>query len=716
MATVEIPIPLKENSPFLEGEIDHLEKELGIRNKEDRLIESSLFVDKKFMDVAVITGNTARPERLFGDEAWADYLEARKATKRYGAQALTPDFIIELHNILTKRSGQTSSEIRSGDVVAADYKDPSKGVTYTEEQVSNIKGNPYLAFRRTSLEENETTGLIVYPNATDETDTQKMVMKMMEDLCRWFNREKAKESYDSYEIAALLQRKLVSIHPFYDRNGTLSRLLMNWSLENDGEFPSMLDNPNDDILNSERGWISEVRKGSKSFHEMKKRQLQMRQMGIEDDAELLGVSQEQAFFEYIFRYLSKKPPLSSHGERMDHQEYDHFIALFLSELREFNSLLKATSKIDDPKNKNESFEITQGGLISKAFMKFTENASFSLNQSMKRFFTDIEVYRGGVTEDDLDDAKLCDMFLHFVGVSADYRALTNFSLPATSLRRVYAGSVAESMDYYNKMVAAFFFKNRHSDKSNPYADDPSIKDLNATIGEHVSTSGIWKSPFASTSVDINVSRGWATIGGRHFNGILIRANAPKEGIILSFGKGLPNVDKGLQHEKEVLLAGGLSPNSIFEIDVFNRNGTGQMPDLIAKKIEADGTTQIEIEDRRGELVKRRTYRFDSQNGRFELVSDITTTIPVERPQETKATFKGTLNENNENALIQQMLELATPFKSKSHLAEYNPILNSIISSEDIFKLEFSKKLIASQYLKVPKINNSKIIKSNFEIK
>ncbi len=608
------------------------EKKLGTETAEDRLIEAGLFIDQKFINVAIITGNTQNPERMFGDDAWMDYVEARKAAKEYGGKDLTPDFIINLQKKLTRYSNRkVSGKIRDAVVRAADYNDPREPVTYSQEQLKAILANPYLSFKRATREsEGNTTGFIFYPKPED-------IAEKLRELCIWFNNAKREENYDPFKIAALLQQRLISIHPFEDANGTLSRLLMNWSLENDGELPSILANPNDDILTEGEEWVSEVKNGSKKLFEIKKRQLRMKNAGIEDIPALFGLEQEQAFYEYVFKHISNAPLLVFKGGKLDHKEYEAFVESFTQEFKLFESLIRAHSTVNIGKSTRT---LSHGGLISEEFMKLAGLKTSNPNPELEGFFSDVDVYRGGLCEDKLTDAKICAMFMHYIGVGTGYRAVGKSGVNATSARQINPEQIKEAMEYYNKMVAAFFFKSKHPDKKNPYADDPAIKDLKTTITGHVSGGdSVWNSPFASTSIDINVSRQWARAREGE-NGILFKAKAPKEGILLSFGPDLPSIGKGFHFEREALIAGGVQPSSVYEIEIYDSNvRDGSDPAIIAKRAEIDGVKGIELEDRKGDFVVKRFYVLNIQSGSFELAAEEQTSIPVKRIVAAEISYK-----------------------------------------------------------------------------
>ncbi len=62
------------------------------------------------------------------------------------------------------------------------------------------------------------------------------VSMLMGDLIKWYN--KSKDKINPVELAALLHLKFVTIHPFSDGNGRISRILMNFVLNKNG-FPML---------------------------------------------------------------------------------------------------------------------------------------------------------------------------------------------------------------------------------------------------------------------------------------------------------------------------------------------------------------------------------------------------------------------------------------------------------------------------------------------
>jgi Fic family protein len=60
------------------------------------------------------------------------------------------------------------------------------------------------------------------------------IYPMLIDFFKWYNKNKNKEKLHPVELAALVHLKFVTIHPFGDGNGRISRLMMNFVLNKNG--------------------------------------------------------------------------------------------------------------------------------------------------------------------------------------------------------------------------------------------------------------------------------------------------------------------------------------------------------------------------------------------------------------------------------------------------------------------------------------------------
>lgn len=89
------------------------------------------------------------------------------------------------------------------------------------------------------------------------SSSEQRIQQKLDQLIKWY--EEQKERLDPVELASLFQRKLVSIHPYIDGNGRLSRLFMDRILhENHLESP-LLKNFDEDLFSSEKVWVQTIR-------------------------------------------------------------------------------------------------------------------------------------------------------------------------------------------------------------------------------------------------------------------------------------------------------------------------------------------------------------------------------------------------------------------------------------------------------------------------
>jgi len=593
-----------------------VEKELRLETAGQRALEASLFIDKKFLDVAVITGEQTPPELLFGRSAWKGYTDARALARQSISQELSVDLIKRIHEkVANPVEPKIAGKIRNSNVRAGDYNDPTKAVRYTNEQIESIKQNPHLVFEPT---DGANTGFIHYPFTKDGQNTRQYIEELLEEVCTWYNAEIKNPNADPHRLAAILQRRIISIHPFLDANGTTSRLLMNWSLEKTGAAPSAIDNPSSDITTSEDEWTQTVRNGSKKYEESKRRLKALEACGIEDIAFVLGVYPEKAFYDYIFRYIGKPPRFFSNNGMQDHQDFDSFFTQFINELSEFQKFLQSTTKIGDK-------QITQGGLISDAFMKLQSQQGVLPQQALDEFFTDVNLFRGGSLDvENVDDSQLLQLLTQYTGVGTGYRALGKSYMSPLSGDISSRQQINESAAYYNKVVAKHYLKTKHP-TNNTYGAD--VRELSQAIRGHVGGGkSVWESPFVSTSFSKSVSESFA--GGLAKYGVLFALKAPREGIMLSFrvldADGLPVANVGtFTHEKEGLIAGGINPNSIEQVRIYEK-GKGKTQALFIA--ERTGNN-IRIEDYTGVNLTIRTYVYDQAKGHYEFVSEERPNIP-----------------------------------------------------------------------------------------
>ncbi|WP_157120362.1 Fic family protein, partial [Nocardia xishanensis] len=272
------------------GEIEAIIAErlaaLGIDSEAGRLLEAGLLIEERYLAIAVIAGQP-RPEVVFGEQAWAGQLGARLIARQHGNRDLTVDFMVELHDRLTM-STRSEGIDESGEPL------PRVGVLseeLTPEQFDAIAENPSLTYLPPPAGPGD-FGVIVYPDFTSQDD----VRRALQELCDWYNAAKSAPDHDPFAIAAELQRRFVSLHPF-EFNGRASRILMNWSLEQDGQYPSAIRDFDADILTPLSDWVEAVRAGSIRYSEWVSR---LAEHGSTiDGVALFGLEREQSRYEQI---------------------------------------------------------------------------------------------------------------------------------------------------------------------------------------------------------------------------------------------------------------------------------------------------------------------------------------------------------------------------------------------------------------------------------
>ncbi|MFI5539110.1 Fic family protein [Nocardia sp. NPDC051900] len=96
-------------------------------------------------------------------------------------------------------------------------------------------------------------------SAVEYRTPPKAIEGELQALSDWYNVDRKLPGTDPYQLAAELQRRYISIHPYRDYNGSSSRILMNWSLENHELPPSALSDFDKDIFSTTGEWTDMVR-------------------------------------------------------------------------------------------------------------------------------------------------------------------------------------------------------------------------------------------------------------------------------------------------------------------------------------------------------------------------------------------------------------------------------------------------------------------------
>lgn len=217
------------------------------------------------------------PEHRYGEVAFNDWQEAAQFMEQraHGGQPLTRADIQEAHRLAARNlprppgsEADVAGNIRTtgaGDRPLAG----GGGIGFNEawsalspEQIAILESNPHLRLKwRGAMDRALTpqqaaaglkTALIAYPDA----DT---IVMRLDDFFAWCSANR--DVMDPVEFAALAQRHLISIHPFVDGNGRLSRLVMDHALQSRGLPPALVRDPNLDYMVAEGQWTEEVRRG-----------------------------------------------------------------------------------------------------------------------------------------------------------------------------------------------------------------------------------------------------------------------------------------------------------------------------------------------------------------------------------------------------------------------------------------------------------------------
>lgn len=595
----------------------------------------------------------------------ADWVTARLAARAYGNNPLTLEFITFIHANLARRGNASiAGKPRYFVATGGDYTNPNNPVEYTDEQIKAIRENPFLSFEQKGDSPN--IGFIKYPNTYNQEvinslspkaryhfdktkKTAALVEALLMDLCDWYNEERTKH-HNPYGLAAELQRRYISIHPFEDVNGRTSRLLMNWSFENDGANPSILFEPGDDILLSQKQWAGEVKDGSRRFGTIQKRKEQLETIGYPNIAEMIGLSEIKTFYDLIYKKIESAPSRPQVGEVMNTKTYKDFIGRFQKEYQRFQSEFTKTRVSDSDLG---MLNYTQGGLIPQSYLDLialSPKDAVELHRYLKKhyFRSDRLIYRGGVSTQGIEWQDVLRMFEQFVGVGSGYKALNEAQVSPVSISNVPARAIVKSLERYNELIA-----NAYLGKHYPYlVEESMVGELRSLIDAHnlADQNNIHNSPFTSTSFDRSQARYWSensSIVSSTKSGVEFSASPPNYGGILAFGDssfyqnrklsdilGLEGFTFRFNGEAELMVPGGIHPASIEYLIVSEITAKGhyceehkkweEVKSEVEKRFEASKEETKEgiflhIKDLQN--LKEKLYKLNSQTGRYEIAQN-----------------------------------------------------------------------------------------------
>ncbi|MBI1863756.1 Fic family protein [Candidatus Woesebacteria bacterium] len=624
----------------LRHECRELEQQLGIETEEQRILEASLFIDMPFLEVSALRKDK-HPEELFGIEAWKGWLSARITARQM--DELSVEGIVELHTKLAEGMDITGGQLRSKSAIGADYTNTGSPITFTKSQATATEQNPLLGVRYTDEEKKE--GFIVYPTIDDPKSfekvmsqltslqrtglrygatNEKLVNVLLQSTIEWHKEQNNNlaegDSNAQTELAAELQRRIVSIHAFDDGNGRLSRLLMIRELEKHNEPPTILRRGEDDLFFTPQEWVQEVREGQSRYEQMQERMTGSRYAKAEDF--LVGL-QKQAYFDTV--YQSVYPPPTSDAP-MRHTEY----RAYLEQLNEIYSHFAEYTEGKTWLRWNNTQEIHMGGLVSPDYSRVWCDTRPEVQQrSRERYFDqELKVFRGGACEGITDTKQLLSVFTEPTGFCAGYHALLEEGVSPISLNSLPIERIQSELNAYNTTVLRDTEVNQGetlvSDEVLNQAmiresqdqqiarrlkftsEDEERRASEFASGGHMlyllkvhtegKAPGLWLSPGVSTSIDETEARKFLTTlkdaGAEKRVALFISSKLPKQGIFYSpSNRSLPitrdfypNIPyQTIVDEQEVVIMGGIDRSSLQAIAHRNENNHIVLVDFSTKE-------------------------------------------------------------------------------------------------------------------------------------
>jgi fido (protein-threonine AMPylation protein) len=207
------------------------------------------------------------PEHRYGADAFMDWTTAARTMEEHArtGQPLTVADLQAAHREAANSLPTPAGRLRApGEDVLAGGGMGMQGwwSALSPEQLRVLQTNPHIELQMRGLVDagltaeqvaaRFETAVITYPPG-DQVRTR------MEAFFAWYNANR--NVGDPVAFAAAAQREMVSIHPFCDGNGRMSRLIMDHALESRGLPPALLRDPNIDYMVTSAAWQAEVRAG-----------------------------------------------------------------------------------------------------------------------------------------------------------------------------------------------------------------------------------------------------------------------------------------------------------------------------------------------------------------------------------------------------------------------------------------------------------------------
>lgn len=611
-----LPLTAERKLNNLREDCRALEREMNIHSLADRMAEARLFIDEPFLKVAALRGDMY-PEELFGIDAWKGWLTARLRSRRI--TKMTIDEISLLHRDLAMGMADCRpGEIRTTERIGGSYTNLGDPILLDDKALESIHKNPFIRFCPTSDTGN--VGYIQYPSVAEPEWLDTLIKDLPQDaqqrikaagsnqvllqelLAEVLHNSKfvPDEYSDPIRTAALFQRDFVSIHPFEDCNGRLSRLLMNWFLEQYHFEPRAPTEFENDLFIDSEEWISRVSNGTLA-HE----RLNHTKKEPTTPAECFFHQDYIEFYRQCYaKYFAKAPPSNL---EMKHDEYRGFLEAFIAECRKFEYFAGA-DYLENPQTLAEGASLHIGGLIPEDYIQIWGDTRPHIQKEIRSAYCqeDVTVYRGGelqVTPQSPRD--LLSFFLHPLAITASYGPLFKDGVSPKSLVPIKRSEIVKMMRLYNRILLNDYLVSRHKagEQHQLAAGERgrvaailgndnniamiTIEEVTRTLAEAVNDGaylpyiltthyeGELESSFtASPAVSTSLTREAAEIFSHKEAGVLITALAPEWGAMYLPRAGLlasfKDANFKYKHcdENEMSVMGGLDPNSITQVSLM----------------------------------------------------------------------------------------------------------------------------------------------------
>ncbi len=689
--------------------IEQVESIAGIHSQSQKIQEIPLFIDERFLRTGLLAGRDLEDiKHWFGAGEWAGWLGARKVAQSYGDRPLSTSFIQNLHQALLIPAS-TKEDVLVGDFrlnAMFGFKKDNPG-EFPISKIKVINENPYLKFIETPVPEGKMArpdetkwGYIQYPRVGDadfmnslpehikaklspRPTNQELVQVLVEDVIDWYNTQSNLPGVDRVALAAELQRRLISVHPFGDANGRLSRIVMNWSLENAGYPAPRIVNFNADIETPLAQWIETVRNGISREQKVQEKLKLMEEIGWVDPVEALGYSELKTFYDLMakngkFANSSRLlPEVNGQIKRTPYGSLNDLNRDIVLAWNNFHKMFGGESQV-----LTDGTKITVGGLVPQSYIdlvRLKNPKNFEAYEKLiKDFYSnrDVTVYRGMHFSIPADTPKRVaalfetprpawnSYYSHTFSSPKSPRFL-RLDTPNMSSSDVIKESLVKGLEEYNRTVI---------DDYTDILDDETIQmedkidSLRRKIKIHAigDSTNTEVSPFVSLSTNRGIADGFA--GGSYKNpffnqysgkpnkrqaGILVTAKLPAQGVIPTFNTGYqtfgfdgvpPQIIPGIggqlsvhTGEFEILVPGGINPAHIERIQVKVRTNDQTDPSWksykfdAVKSIKEDGI-YVEVKEMvigsdgypTGEVKQTTHFKLNPSNGKYEEVSTINT--------------------------------------------------------------------------------------------